>query len=167
MTTHFLLQGTGYRNRYRQLRKELHGKVPYVTLGYAVGKAWADSDYSSFTAGYRVRVPLDEERVARYLMSPSDMLSAKPGQTMITQLLLMGTRYRYRQMRKELHGTVPDVALGYAVGKARADNNPDLVAKAQRCVESGSWHQQHSQSATQIVERGNLKPVFPNRIRIR
>ncbi len=70
--------------------------VPDVTLGYAVGKARADNDHSAFTDGHRVWVPLDEERVARYLMSPSDMLSAKPGQTMTTPLLLKGTGYRYR-----------------------------------------------------------------------
>jgi hypothetical protein len=71
---------------------------------------------------------------------------------------------------KSCTALVPNVALGYAVGKAWADNDPDLVSKVQRCVESGSWHQQHSQSANmqnRFVKRGNKNPCFVQWIWIR
>jgi len=41
--------------------------------------------------------------------------------------------------------TLPDITLGYAVSKARADDDPDLVAEAERGVKSGSRHQQHAE----------------------
>ncbi len=68
----------------------------------------------AFAAGYKVpvRVPLVEEKVARYLMSPSDMLSATEGHSVQVRVPLDEERVaRYR---------VPDVAFGYAVGTARA-----------------------------------------------